>query len=134
MHHSLNHLLRPALPALSRAGKAALVAVLASGAYVVGWEGTVRSGFAPATVLAAVAGCVLIGAVVTTVGFRLARLRRPAVGGVYVAVLLVVYAGLFLALYGEQAMSWAAWPAVAVQLAVVYAIQQGAVPVAARTD
>jgi hypothetical protein len=125
MHQSLFHLARPALPTLGRVGKAVVVAVAASLAYVLGWEGTVRSGFAPGTVVLALAGCLVVGIAVTTLGFRLADVRRPAVGGAYVGVLLVVYAAAFVALYGTESISWAAWPAIAAQLAVIYAIQQG---------
>jgi hypothetical protein len=133
MHQPLIRLVRPALPILSRAGKAAVVAVAASLAYILGWSGSVHSGFAPATVVLAVAGCLAVGVAVTTLGFRLAQIRRPAVGGVYVGGLLVVYAVVFAALYGTDAITWAVWPAIAAQLAVIYAIQQGATPAPAAS-
>jgi hypothetical protein len=125
VHKSLNHLAHPILPVLGRAAKAAVVAIAASFVYVVGWTASVRSDFDPSIVVLAAPLCVLVGSTVSALGFRLADVRRPLVGGAYVGVLLVVYAAAFSGLHGVETLTWAVWPAIAAHLAVIYAIQQG---------
>jgi hypothetical protein len=125
VHKTLRHLAPSLLPALGRAGKAAVVAIAASFVYVVGWAASVRSDFHPGTVVLAGLLCVLVGSTISALGFRLADVRRPAVGGAYVGVLLLVYAAAFSGMHGIDTITWAVWPAVAAHLAVIYAIQQG---------
>ena len=122
------HVLREHLtgPALARTGKAAVVGVLGSFAYIAGWQLLGATGFSLLTVLAVSAVCVLVGTLVMGVGMRFAGVRRPLVGGGYIAVLLVVYGGFLAYTEGHELLTWPAWPAIAAYLGVIYAIQQGA--------
>ncbi|HET6625639.1 MAG TPA: hypothetical protein VFG63_04565 [Nocardioidaceae bacterium] len=110
---------------LARAGKAAVVGVLGSFAYIAGWQLLGIAGFSLLPLLVTVVACVLVGTAVMGVGMRFAGIRRPLVGGGYVAVLLVVYGAFLAYTEGYQLLTWPAWPAIAAYLGVIYALQQG---------
>ena len=112
-------------PTLARTAKAAVVGVLGSFAYVAGWQLLGAAGFALLPVVATTVACVLVGTAVMGAGMRFAGVRRPLVGGGYVAVLLVVYGAFLAYTEGHEVLAWPAWPAIAGYLGVIYALQQG---------
>jgi hypothetical protein len=124
----MHQLLRETLtaPVLARTGKAAVVGVLGSFAYVAGWQLLNVAGFSLLPVIVTTAACVVVGTLVMGAGMRFAGIHRPLVGGGYIAVLLVVYGGFLAYTEGYELLTWPAWPAIAAYLGVIYAIQQGA--------
>jgi hypothetical protein len=123
MNNVLRQHLTPAT--LARTAKAAVVGVLGSFAYVAGWQLLGIAGFAVVPVLVTTLACVLVGTAVMGVGMRFAGVRRPLVGGGYIAVLLVVYGAFLGYVEGYELLTWPAWPAIAGYLAIIYALQQG---------
>lgn len=106
--------------------KATLIGALGSFVFLFGWR-QVEAGASllrtPGTWLAVAS--VVVGTAVFIVGLRAAGVRRHVLGGLYTTGLLLAYVAYFASTGGADRLPSVAWPAIAAQLALVYAIHQG---------